>query len=214
MTSPFLLRVLGRSGHASMPCDRRQRARQGGAARSSGSARFTVEPQLDPGGRGVLPGAARRACRAPADALAAAQGRSPLAGELVEPLLGMTVVADDGARVREAQRDPGGVRDHDRRAAPARPVAGGSRGGAPRVPRRGRLRARQPRRGTAARARRSAGRCGTPPSRSSPTRSPAPRSRRSASPASPTRTGCATRSARSRTGSSRRARWTPRSRRG
>jgi acetylornithine deacetylase/succinyl-diaminopimelate desuccinylase-like protein len=89
MTSPFLLRVLGRSGHASMPSIA-DNALVKAAPLIERLGRFSVEPQLVPEVEAFFEAALGRV-PAPSDALAAAQAVSPLAGELVEPLLGMTV---------------------------------------------------------------------------------------------------------------------------
>ncbi len=89
MTAPFALRVLGRSGHASMPSIA-DNALVKAAPFIERLGRFAVEPQLIPEVEGFFR-AALGHVPAPADALAAARAASPLAGELVEPLLGMTV---------------------------------------------------------------------------------------------------------------------------
>ena len=88
MTSPFLLRVLGRSGHASMPSIADNALVKAGPLIHR-LGRLTVEPQLLPEVEAFFR-AALGSVPAPADALAAAKALSPLAGELVEPLLGMT----------------------------------------------------------------------------------------------------------------------------
>jgi len=89
MTSPFQLRVLGRSGHASMPSIA-DNALVKAAPLIERLGRFSVEPQLVPEVEAFFL-ATRGSVPAPGDALAAARALSPLAGELVEPLLGMTV---------------------------------------------------------------------------------------------------------------------------
>jgi len=89
MTSPFLLRVLGRSGHASMPSIA-DNALVKAAPLIERLGAFTIEPQLIPEVEAFFK-AALGSVPAPAEALAAAKAVSPLAGELVEPLLGMTV---------------------------------------------------------------------------------------------------------------------------
>ena len=118
MSSPFLLRVHGRSGHASMPSIA-DNALVKAAPYVARLGQFGVEPQLIPevaafletllgdgaaGGRGARRGARRISARRRADRAAARHDR----------------VADEGARVRQAQRHPGALRDHDRRAAAAR----------------------------------------------------------------------------------------------
>jgi acetylornithine deacetylase/succinyl-diaminopimelate desuccinylase-like protein len=89
MSSPFLLRVHGRSGHASMPSIA-DNALVKAAPLLARLGAFEAEPRLIPEVEaflatvlGVVPDAA--------EALTAARGVSPLAGELVEPLLAMTV---------------------------------------------------------------------------------------------------------------------------
>jgi acetylornithine deacetylase/succinyl-diaminopimelate desuccinylase-like protein len=89
MTSPFMLRVFGRSGHASMPSIADNALVKAGPLihRLGG---FEVEPQLLPEVEGFFQ-AAVGSVPVPRDALETAKAVSPLAGELVEPLLGMTV---------------------------------------------------------------------------------------------------------------------------
>jgi acetylornithine deacetylase/succinyl-diaminopimelate desuccinylase-like protein len=89
MSAPFLLRVRGRSGHASMPAIA-DNALVKAARLVERLGGFEIEPRLIPETEGylatlfdVVPPAA--------EALAAARGIAPLAGELLEPLLGMTV---------------------------------------------------------------------------------------------------------------------------
>ena len=89
MTSPFLLRVLGRSGHASMPAIA-DNALVKAAPLIERLGRFTVEPQLVPEVEAFFQ-AVLGSVPAAHDALTVAKGLSPLAGELIEPLLGMTV---------------------------------------------------------------------------------------------------------------------------
>jgi acetylornithine deacetylase/succinyl-diaminopimelate desuccinylase-like protein len=89
MTAPFLLRVLGRSGHASMPSIA-DNALVKAAPLIERLGSFSVEPRLIPEVEALFT-ALGATIPAPADALAAAASLSPLAGELVEPLLGMTV---------------------------------------------------------------------------------------------------------------------------
>jgi acetylornithine deacetylase/succinyl-diaminopimelate desuccinylase-like protein len=89
MSSPFVLRVHGRSGHASMP-GIADNALVKAAPFVARLGSFEVEPQLIPEVEeflrvllGEVP--------APGDALDAANAVSPLAGELIAPLLSMTV---------------------------------------------------------------------------------------------------------------------------
>ena len=89
MSSPFLLRVHGRSGHASMPSIA-DNALVKAAPLVARLGEFAVAPQLIPEVEGFL--AALLDWVPPAeDALAAARAVAPLAGELIEPLLGLTV---------------------------------------------------------------------------------------------------------------------------
>ncbi|HEY5295740.1 MAG TPA: M20/M25/M40 family metallo-hydrolase [Gaiellaceae bacterium] len=89
MSSPFLLRVHGRSGHASVPSIA-DNALVKAAPLIARLGAFDVEPQLIPEVEGFL--AALLGDVPPtAGALGAACAIAPLAGELIEPLLGMTV---------------------------------------------------------------------------------------------------------------------------
>ncbi len=89
MSSPFVLRVHGRSGHASMP-GIADNALVKAAPLVARLGEFAVEPQLIPEVEGFL--AVLLGEIPPAgEALAAANAVSPLAGEIIEPLLGMTV---------------------------------------------------------------------------------------------------------------------------
>jgi len=88
-SAPFLLRVFGRSGHASMP-GIADNALVKAARLVARLGSFEVEPRLIPETEGFL--AALLPDVPPAeDALDAARNVDPLAAELVEPLLGMTV---------------------------------------------------------------------------------------------------------------------------
>ena len=89
MTAPFLLRVLGRSGHASMPSIA-DNALVKAAPLIDRLGRFAVEPQIVPEVEAFFR-AATGSVPPLGDALAAARDLAPLAGEIVEPLLGMTV---------------------------------------------------------------------------------------------------------------------------
>ena len=82
---------------------------------SSGSRAFAAEPRADPRDRGV-PGRllGERAARGRRRS-ALARAISPLAGELIEPLLGTTVAPTMARASREAERDPVALRDHGRR---------------------------------------------------------------------------------------------------
>jgi acetylornithine deacetylase/succinyl-diaminopimelate desuccinylase-like protein len=89
MSSPFLLRVHGRSGHASMPSIA-DNALVKAAPIVARLGEFAAEPRLIPEVEGFL-NVLLGSVPGPSDALAAARAVSPLAGELIEPLLGMTV---------------------------------------------------------------------------------------------------------------------------
>jgi acetylornithine deacetylase/succinyl-diaminopimelate desuccinylase-like protein len=89
MSSPFLLRVVGRSGHASMP-GIADNALVKAARLIERLGEFRTAPQLMPETEGFFR-ALLGDVPAAGDALAAARAVAPLAGELVEPLLGMTV---------------------------------------------------------------------------------------------------------------------------
>ena len=213
MSAPFLLRVHGRSGHASMP-GIADNALVKAARLIERLGAYRPEPRSDP----RWPASSTRVLgelpRARATRSTRLRGVDPLAAELVEPLLSLHALADDDRGLRAAERDPGRCEvTVDCRLLPGQ-HAGGRRAAAPRRARRRRLRARVDRalRRHALAARHPAlGRDrGLRRGRSSPARG----SRRSAAPASPTPTGCARRSARSRTASSRCGRWIPSSPRG
>jgi acetylornithine deacetylase/succinyl-diaminopimelate desuccinylase-like protein len=89
MSSPFLLRVHGRSGHASMPSIA-DNALVKAAPYIARLGQFGVEPQLIPEVAAFLETLLGTAPSA-GEALDAARDVSPLAAELIEPLLGMTV---------------------------------------------------------------------------------------------------------------------------
>jgi acetylornithine deacetylase/succinyl-diaminopimelate desuccinylase-like protein len=89
MSSPFLLRVHGRSGHASMPSIA-DNALVKAAPLIERLGEFRTEPRLIPEVEGFL-SALLGEVPAPADAATAAHAIAPLAAELIEPLLSMTV---------------------------------------------------------------------------------------------------------------------------
>jgi acetylornithine deacetylase/succinyl-diaminopimelate desuccinylase-like protein len=89
MSSPFMLRVHGRSGHASMPSIA-DNALVKAAPLVERLGAFQVEPQLIPEVEGFLT-ALLGAAPTPGEALDRARAVAPLAGELIEPLLGLTV---------------------------------------------------------------------------------------------------------------------------
>jgi acetylornithine deacetylase/succinyl-diaminopimelate desuccinylase-like protein len=89
MSSPFALRVHGRAGHGAMPAIA-DNALVKAAALIQRLGAFQVEPRLIPEVEGLLAALLGEVPPA-ADALARAREIAPLAGELIEPLLGMTV---------------------------------------------------------------------------------------------------------------------------
>ena len=89
MSAPFRLRVHGRSGHASMP-GIADNALVKAAPLVERLGAFEAEPRLIPEVEAFL-AALLRDVPPPTRALVAAQGIAPLAAELIEPLLAMTV---------------------------------------------------------------------------------------------------------------------------
>ncbi|NUR77240.1 MAG: M20/M25/M40 family metallo-hydrolase [Thermoleophilia bacterium] len=89
MSSPFTLRVHGRSGHAAMPSIA-DNALVKAAPLVERLGTFEVEPQLIPEVEGFL-AALLGEVPPPGEALARARAVAPLAAELIEPLLGLTV---------------------------------------------------------------------------------------------------------------------------
>jgi len=89
MSSPFELRVRGRSGHAAMPSIA-DNALVKAAPLVARLGELAVEPQLIPEVAGFLEALLGEVPPA-SEALARARAVAPLAAELVEPLLGMTV---------------------------------------------------------------------------------------------------------------------------
>jgi acetylornithine deacetylase/succinyl-diaminopimelate desuccinylase-like protein len=90
MSSPFVLRVHGRSGHASMPAIA-DNALVKAARLIEALSGFSPEPRLEPEVAALFEAVVGQA---PADAsqvLEIARALDPIAVELVEPLLGMTV---------------------------------------------------------------------------------------------------------------------------
>ncbi len=90
MSSPFRLRVRGRSGHASMP-GIADNALVKAARLIERLGAFTVEPQLGPETSAFLSTVVDGDPPSAAEALALARALDPLAAEVLEPLLGMTV---------------------------------------------------------------------------------------------------------------------------
>jgi acetylornithine deacetylase/succinyl-diaminopimelate desuccinylase-like protein len=89
MSSPFRLRVHGRSGHASMP-GISDNALVKAANLIERLAEYRPEPRLEPEVAGFMRLLVGRDVGAE-EALEVARGVNPLAGDLVEPVLGMTV---------------------------------------------------------------------------------------------------------------------------
>jgi acetylornithine deacetylase/succinyl-diaminopimelate desuccinylase-like protein len=89
MSSPFVLRVHGRSGHASMP-GISDNALVKAARLIERLAEYRPEPRLEPEVAGFMRLLVGRDVGAE-EALEVARGVNPLAGELVEPLLGLTL---------------------------------------------------------------------------------------------------------------------------
>lgn len=89
MSAPFRLRVLGRSGHASMP-GIADNALVKAAPFVERLGAFTTEPRLIPEVEAFF-AALLPAVPAAPEALAAARAIGPLAAELIEPLLSLTV---------------------------------------------------------------------------------------------------------------------------
>jgi acetylornithine deacetylase/succinyl-diaminopimelate desuccinylase-like protein len=88
-SSPFELHVHGRSGHGSMP-GIADNALVKASRLITRLGEFAADPRLIPETEGFLASIADEV-PAPGEALAAARKIDPVAGELVEPLLGMTV---------------------------------------------------------------------------------------------------------------------------
>jgi acetylornithine deacetylase/succinyl-diaminopimelate desuccinylase-like protein len=90
MTSPFVVRVRGRSGHASTP-GIADNALVKAAPLLERLGRFSVEPRLIPETEALLRAITGREAPPAERALELARSIDPLAGELVEPLLSMTL---------------------------------------------------------------------------------------------------------------------------
>ena len=171
MSSPFVLRVRGRSGHASMPSIA-DNALVKAAKLIERLGEFKPEPRLEPEVSALFEAAVGAPPEDANQVLEAARLVDPIAVELVEPLLGMTVSPTMVDRVAEAERDSGALRGDRRLPAAAR---------ARRRPRRSRSFASSSARATtsssgsrarAARARRWKGRSGTRSRVGWPRRSP------------------------------------------
>ncbi len=92
MTAPFVLRVRGRSGHASMP-GIADNALVKAARLIERLAAFRPEPQLIPETEAFLARLTGGRVPPAREALAVARSIHPLAAELIEPLLGLTLSA-------------------------------------------------------------------------------------------------------------------------
>jgi acetylornithine deacetylase/succinyl-diaminopimelate desuccinylase-like protein len=90
MTAPFRLRVHGRSGHASMPSIA-DNALVKAARHVERLGAFAAEPRLGPETEALLATLLDGHVPTAREALDLARAAHPLAGELLEPLLGMTV---------------------------------------------------------------------------------------------------------------------------
>jgi acetylornithine deacetylase/succinyl-diaminopimelate desuccinylase-like protein len=90
MTSPFLLRVRGRSGHASMP-GIADNALVKAAKLIERLGEFTAEPRIEPEVAAFMEVVTGEPAPPADEVLERARAVHPLAVELVEPLLGMTV---------------------------------------------------------------------------------------------------------------------------
>ncbi len=90
MTSPFVLRVHGRAGHASMP-GIADNALVKAAKLIQRLGEFSPQPQLEPEVAAFMKLVTGEDAPAPAELLDSARAIDPLAVELVEPQLGMTL---------------------------------------------------------------------------------------------------------------------------
>jgi acetylornithine deacetylase/succinyl-diaminopimelate desuccinylase-like protein len=90
MSSPFVIRVHGRSGHASMPAIA-DNALIKAAALIERLGEFEPEPRIEPEVAALLEAVVGEAPGDPGRVLELARSVDPIAVELVEPLVGMTV---------------------------------------------------------------------------------------------------------------------------
>ena len=90
MSSPFVLRVHGRSGHASLPSIA-DNALVKAAGLIERLAEFDARAGADPGGGGVPRSGLRLGAGRPGDALEAARAVDPAAAVMIEALLSLTV---------------------------------------------------------------------------------------------------------------------------
>ena len=141
MSSPFILRVHGRSGPRVDAGHRRQRAREGGACSSSGWASCEPAPRLEPETERVPRGGHRRGAGRGRGARPGA-AVDPLAAEMIEPLLSLTVSPTMVEASQKRNVIPALCEVTVDCRIPPGPVAGRGRGGGARVPGRRRLRLR------------------------------------------------------------------------
>ena len=118
MSSPFRIRVHGRSGHASRPTIA-DNALVKAAPLIERLGRFQDTPELGPEVEAFLR-AVTGGVPAPDRAVEAAREVHLLAGDLIEPLLGTTVSPTQIVASQRSQRDPGAVRGHGGLPDPSR----------------------------------------------------------------------------------------------
>ena len=126
MSSPFIVRVHGRSGHASMP-GIADNALVKAAALIERLGGFTPEPRLEPEVAALFEAVVGEPPEDANQVLEVARSVDPVAAELRRAARRDDRRADDDHRLAEAERDPCGLRDHGRLPAPAR--ADADRGG-------------------------------------------------------------------------------------
>ncbi len=124
MSAPFLLRVHGRSGHASVPSIA-DNALVKAAQHVTRLGEFTAEPVVIPEVAGLLAALLGYGPRCGGRARRGARG-CPARRRADRAVARHDRLADEGACLGQAQRDPRALRDHDRRApaagADARPM--------------------------------------------------------------------------------------------
>ena len=133
MTSPFELRVHGRSGHASMP-GIADNALVKAAAYIERLARFNQEPRLIPETEGFLAAVLGDRPRGGRSARGRPGGR-PARGRAAGAAARRDRGADDGARIRQAQRHPRALHGGDRLPPAPRPDPSRGRARDPRAAR-------------------------------------------------------------------------------
>ena len=207
MTSPFMLRVHGRAGHASMPAIA-DNALVKAAKLIQRLGEFSPQPQLEPEVAAFLKLVTGEDAPEPARAAGPSQGDPPARRRADRAAARDDALADDDLGLEDEERDPVARRGDGRLPAAPGTDPGRGRAGDPRRPRRRRLRAR-----VAGGARRDPfadghAALGRDRELGRGDRAGSRRRRRSAWPDSPTATGRGPRSGRSRTASSRCATWT------